>query len=256
VLGDIVNGRPAYVSNVPPFKYADPGYQEFKASNLSRKKAVYLAANDGMLHAFGAQSGQELWAYVPSFVLPNLISLADKNYSGNHRYYVDGSPVPSDVYDPASGSWRTLLVGGLNDGGRGYYALDVTDPDNPKALWEFSNANVGLTYGNPIISKLINGTWIVAVTSGYNNVNPGDGVGRLFLLNANSGALLDTISTGVGSPTTPSGLGKITAWVNDSSIIRYSASMAATCWATSGASMSTTRSRRRVKMPHCLHSLK
>jgi type IV pilus assembly protein PilY1 len=214
ILGDVINARPSYASNVPPFRYLDAGYSGFKSSLLGRKKTVYLAANDGMLHAFHADTGEELWAYVPSFVLPNLIKLADKNYSVNHTYFVDGSPTIGDVYDPTAKTWRTLLVGGLNAGGKGYYALDVTDPDNPKALWEFTHAQMGLSFGNPLIAKLINGKWIVAVTSGYNNP---DGVGRLSILEASSGTLLNTLTTD-GVATTPSGLGKISAWVNDAMI--------------------------------------
>lgn len=96
--------------------------------------------------------------------------------------------------------WKTILVGGMNAGGRGYYALDVTDPLAPKAMWEYTDTNLGYTFGNPEIAKLKDGTWVVMVSSGYNNLAPGDGVGRLYILNADTGALIRTISTGVGSP--------------------------------------------------------
>jgi type IV pilus assembly protein PilY1 len=99
--------------------------------------------------------------------------------------------------------WKTILVGGLNAGGRGYYALDITDPLAPKALWEYTDTNMGYTFGNPEIAKLKDGTWVVMVTSGYNNLSPGDGIGRLYVLNAYTGALIRTISTGVGSPAVP-----------------------------------------------------
>ena len=82
-------------------------------------------------------------------------------------------------------------------------------------MWEFSDTNLGLTFGNPEITKLKDGTWVVLVASGYNNVSPGDGVGRLYVLNAQTGAIIRTISTGVGSTTTPSGLAKIRAWVDN-----------------------------------------
>lgn len=96
--------------------------------------------------------------------------------------------------------WKTILVGGLNAGGRGYYALDVTDPLAPKALWEYTDSNMGFTFGNPEIAKLKDGTWAVMVTSGYNNLSPGDGIGRLYVLNANTGAVIRIISTGTGTP--------------------------------------------------------
>jgi type IV pilus assembly protein PilY1 len=86
---------------------------------------------------------------------------------------VNGSPIISDV--KIGGVWKTILVGGLNGGGRGYYALDITNPASPSLLWEFTpdstgGQNLGYTYGNPVITKIANGDWVVLVTSGYNNV--------------------------------------------------------------------------------------
>ena len=145
---------------------------------------LYGAANDGMLHAFDATSGSEMWAFVPSFVMPNMFQLADNNYRDNHKFFVDGSPVVGDIY--TGSAWKTILVGGLNSGGRGYYALDITDPDNPVGLWEFTNANMGLTYGNPVITKRADGTWVVMVASGLNNTS-GDNQGHLYQINALTG---------------------------------------------------------------------
>lgn len=211
VLGDIVNSEAAFI-RLPTFSYADDGYAAFKTARASRAGRVYVAANDGMLHAFDTETGDEKWAYVPSMVLPELYRLADKNYANLHRYYTDATPVVGDVY--FDGAWHTILVAGLNAGGTGYYALDVTDPTvvPPKVLWEVSDANMGYTFGNPVITKLKNGTWVVLVTSGYNNA---DGVGRLYVLNAKTGATIRTISTGVGSAADPSGLAKIAAWVDN-----------------------------------------
>ncbi len=208
VLGDIINGKPVYV-NKPPFNYTENNYQSFK-TGLSRAPMVYVAANDGMLHAFDAATGVESWAYIPSFVLPNLKALADDNYANAHQFYVDGSPTVSDVWNGSA--WRTVLVAGLNGGGKGYYALDVTNPASPTVLWEFSDANLGYSYGNPIIGKLADGSWNVFFSSGYNG---GDGVGRLYVVDAMTGTLKFTISTGVGNALTPAGLGKISAWVDD-----------------------------------------
>jgi type IV pilus assembly protein PilY1 len=218
VLGDIVNAEAVYVKG-SLFDYVDSGYSDFAEANASRQSMVYAAANDGMLHAFNADTGEESWAYIPSPVLPNLYKLADKNYANLHQYFVDGTPHTGDVY--FGGAWHTLLVGGLNLGGRGYYALDITDPAAPKALWEFTvnnDADLGYTYGNPVITKLKNGVWVVLLTSGYNNVSPGGGGGHLYVLNAETGALIRKISTGAGSTATPSGLARINAWVDNTAV--------------------------------------
>ena len=213
VLGDIINGAPQYVGK-PPFTYSDAGYAAFASAKASRTAVVYTAANDGMLHAFSAATGEELWAYVPSFVMKNMYKLADSSYAGKHQYYVDAAPVMGDI--KVGSTWKTILVGGLGGGGAGYYALDITDPAQPLPLWEFTDANMGLTYGNPIITKRADGTWIVAFTSGYNNTG-GDGKGHLYLVNANTGEQWLDIATTAGSSADPSGLAKINAWVDNPS---------------------------------------
>jgi type IV pilus assembly protein PilY1 len=199
--------------------------------------SVYVGANDGMLHSFAADTGNERWAYIPSMVIPNMWKLADKNYSSLHVNYVNGSPSSSDVCTDncacdtacvsSGGSapvWKTIVVGGLNAGGRGYYALDITVPTAPVLLWEITpttgigkiqDDDVGFSYGRPIIGKKADGTWVVIVSSGYNNTSPGDGKGYLYVLNAKTGAILSKISTGVGSTTTPSGIAKVAGWNND-----------------------------------------
>ncbi|MFT3813230.1 MAG: PilC/PilY family type IV pilus protein [Acidovorax sp.] len=216
LLGDIINGAPRYVG-VPNFSYSDTGYANFVTAQKNRKPVVYVAANDGMLHAISADTsdgGTELWAYVPAAVMPNMYMLADADYANKHRYFVDGAPVVGDAY--INGAWKTILVGGLGKGGRSYYALDITDPQNPVSLWEFSNDNLGLTFGNPVITKRQDGTWVVAFASGYNNTSPGDGKGHLFVVNAATGALVagGDVATAAGSTSSPSGLAKISGWID------------------------------------------
>jgi type IV pilus assembly protein PilY1 len=213
VLGDIINGAPVYVGG-SPFSYSDAGHAAFKTAQASRKRMIYVGANDGMLHAISAAAGdggEEMWAFVPTAVMQNMYKLADTSYGARHQYFVDGVPVIADIN--VGGVWKTILVGGLNAGGKSYYALDITDPLNPLTLWEFTETNLGLSYGNPIITKRADGTWVVALTSGYNNA---DGKGHLYLLNAATGAVLKDISTTAGSSTSPSGLAKINAWIDQS----------------------------------------
>lgn len=240
-LGDIVNSEAVYVGKYLYDYGTSIGYP---ARGTPRADpGVYVAANDGMLHAFnaghaGVGGGAERWAYIPSMVVKDLHRLADKDYDTKHRYFVDGSPVVGDVKDGTD--WKTLLVGGLAGGGAGYYALDITGQTAPQLLWEFrqkpgctattpvgasrhaasgiarmiEDCDLGYSYGNPVITKLPNGTWVVMLTSGYNNHTNGDGRGYLYILDAMTGAVLHKVSTGVGDTTTPSGLGKINAWAD------------------------------------------
>ncbi|HSE00752.1 MAG TPA: PilC/PilY family type IV pilus protein [Burkholderiales bacterium] len=227
VLGDVVNAKPAFVAE-PTLLYGDavtPTYSSFKTANASRQAVLYIAANDGMLHAFNADTGAEIWAWVPRMLWPELYKLASTTYDKSHRFYVDGSPVVMDVFFKSVNQWKTVLVGGLNAGGRGYYAIDITNPSSPKGLWEFcsdptgklecteKDDNVGYTYGQPIITKdPKDGNWVVMVSSGYNNVLPGDGKGYLYILDVETGKLIDKKDTGVGDATTPSGFAKITGF--------------------------------------------
>lgn len=254
VLGDIVSAQPQYVG-APSRFYNDANYGAYKTLWANRTPVVYTAANDGMLHAFKADhaydtsttpptlvtanGGTELWAYIPSFALPRMYTLADKGYADKHQYFVEGTPISGDICPKApsltcaDSEWKAILVGGLNAGGTGYYALDITDPASPKLLWEFSHASMGYTFGKPQITKLDNGQWVVLLTSGYNDCprgtgaaaacalnGSGDGQGRLFVLDANTGVQLtgSPIATGVGTDTDPSGLGQILAHANSSNV--------------------------------------
>ncbi len=227
-LGDALESTPIFVG-ASKLNYTDLNYGPETLANThknltaSRAGTVYIGTNDGMMHAFDSSNGEERWAYIPSMVIPNLYKLADKNYANLHTNYVNGDAIVSDICDAncstATAHWKTILVGGLNGGGSGYYALDVTDPTAPTLLWEFTPANdadLGVTFGNPIITKKTDGTWVVLVTSGYNNTtgtNPGKGF--LYVLNANTGVIIDKYATGVGNATTPSGFAKISGFVND-----------------------------------------
>jgi Tfp pilus tip-associated adhesin PilY1 len=255
-MGDALESEPSFIGK-PNFSYIDAGYSAFITAQTNRPELVFIGTNDGMLHAFHAKDqvapptgtkcvvgggtycgGEEAWAYVPKIVIPNMWRLADTNYGAKHFNFINGSATISDICDgtptqcadPATAVWKTILVGGLNGGGRGYYALDVTDPTDPaypKVLWEFTptqSANLGYSYGRPIITKKQDGTWVVLITSGYDNgdLGPdgtayaigGDGKGYLYTLKASDGSIISSLSTGEGDPATPSGLAKFEAYAD------------------------------------------
>jgi len=219
-LGDIVNAEPVvvnYPGNVP---------------------IIFQGANDGMLHVVDGRTdaatvtrGQELWAYVPKLLHANLADLASTSYT--HEYFIDGTPVTAEVTGVAGVS--RILVGSLGKGGRGYYALNISNyaaaaqaDAASKVLWEFSPANMGYSFGSPLVVKTAAG-WRVVVTSGYRNGGnaapepSGDGHGRVWILDPATGAVLTTIDTGVGTAANPAGLAHLSRLANSApdAIVRF-----------------------------------
>ena len=180
---------------------------------------VYVGANDGMLHGFNAKNtetnpakpapGQEIFAYIPNALFPELSKLTSPTYT--HQYYVDGASAVGDVHDGTN--WRTVLAGTTGAGARAVFGLDVTNPDafgSSSVLWEFTSADptngadLGYTLAQPSVVKLkLNDKWAVIVGNGYNSVN---GHAVLFVLDALTGDVLQAIDTGVGTTTDKNGL--------------------------------------------------
>ena len=203
ILGDIVNSDPVIVGAYT-FRYqylpADvPGrdsYLDFVEKHKTRRRVIYVGANDGMLHAFDAETGDEVFAYVPNSIYANLADLTTPDY--DHRFYVNGTPYAGDVY--INGEWKTVLIGTLGAGGRGVFALDVTDPDNfgpDKVLWDISSQDsdfggLGYLITKPVVGRMQNGSWATVLSNGY-----GSGQGaKLYVVDIETGSRLAVIDTG------------------------------------------------------------
>lgn len=251
-LGDISDSQPLVVDDsAAPFSDAtDPGYSAFAAAKKGRAPRIYVGANDGMLHVFDtgplsgpfdpSAGGDEMFAYIPSALFNNLND-EDGSPKGiqaltyqdfyKHHFYVNATPRAVDV-DFAntggaggSGDWRTIVVGGLGKGGNVYYAIDATVPTAktdteaaiaPKVLWEFTDPDIQFTFGRPVIGKTRADGWVVVVTAGYDN--PVTGKGKIYFLNAKTGALIRTMTTTGADPgtlTSPSGLTQINGFTQD-----------------------------------------
>jgi len=212
LLGDIIHSTPVYVArpdlgwpNAEPFGSATDSYADFRAQQNDRTPVVYVGANDGMLHAFRGEDGVELFGYIPEFIFSDeadqgLHFLTQQSYQ--HRYYVDLTPVVSDVYTQGPGNaaadWRTILIGGGRTGGKGIFALDITDPDtfsetnaSDLVMWEFSSADddrMGNIIEPPTVSLVRWGNndyrWTAFVPNGYNSDNSSTG---LFMLDIEGG---------------------------------------------------------------------
>lgn len=268
VLGDIVDSQPVYsgAPNVNEFEgqsftgisntAASPGDNSFQAWSQStnnssgssvtnsvstRESLVFVAANDGMLHAFDATTGKEVYAYLPGAVITaggttnpkaNLASLADPTYGSTslpHQFYNDGELTIADAYLPSltainGYAWHTILVGTTGRGpAEAVYALDITDPSNIKPLWERSagdgmtNSNyIGQMVGKPVIAKVQDGTnsdWQVLIGNGYNSAA---GTAALLEFDLATGTLsVHTASSRIS--TAANGLAAPVTWMDDAS---------------------------------------
>jgi type IV pilus assembly protein PilY1 len=223
LLGDIVNSGVAYSGTPTTVLSAELNYTTFYTSNASRTGTIFVGANDGMMHAFSAVTGDELFAYIPSWVAPNMPALTAANYNTNHQNYVDATPFVAEAKVGSAGTsadWKTVLVSGTGGGGRGMFALDVTSPttfSKSNVLWEFTqndDADMGFVIGRPQILKLRTSApgataayrWFAVVTSGVNNyvadsagVFSATGKPTLFLL-ALDKAVGDAWTTGGTTP--------------------------------------------------------
>ena len=209
----------------------------------NRKEIVLAGANDGMLHAFdsgtknAADGGKELWAYIPYNILAKLPTMvSEKANSTNSIYGVDGSPVVKDIYyddTPNDGKdnpvWKTIVLSGLGAGGKGYFALDITNPDSPKHLFtiyndtlvqavihldkdenkreygyagggipaEFDYRKLGETWSTPRIIRIkVDGKdkWVAVFGGGYNGTTSYDFGSAVFVMDLeNEGKLLKKI---------------------------------------------------------------
>lgn len=218
-LGDILNSDPQYVyqQNYGFTRLRGwPGdvaakYKEFRESSAyqNRKPMVIVGANDGMLHGFDARlegQGEELFAYVPYGAYEHLAELTDPDYV--HRYYVDGTPRISDAW--LGNRWATLAVGSMGAGGKGVFALDITNVaskasvKDSNVLWEFNHPKMGYAMGQPALVALPNQKFGVIVSSGYHDSSAAPEKGYVWILDAASGEMIKEIELD-----TPGNLGAV-----------------------------------------------
>ncbi|MES2491525.1 MAG: PilC/PilY family type IV pilus protein [Pseudomonadota bacterium] len=214
-LGDIIDSQPVFVGAPDPNIFygktftGSGTYAAFASANTARSKRVWVAANDGMLHAFNAEcaikttldgctavaspapvAGAETFAYLPKAVITStgaaaIKNLADPQYGTSisvpHQYLNDGELTVADVY--YGSAWHSVLVGTTGRGAaKAIYAIDVTSPTAPTLLWERSAGGaafdgdssdatkyIGQMVGKPIIAQTANGVWSVLIANGFNS---------------------------------------------------------------------------------------
>ena len=176
-------------------------YKDFLAARkLSVDPMLFVGTNGGQVHALRSSNGTEIMAYYPAGVFEGwndidndgvkdagetekkMYSLTQDSY--DHRFFVDGSATTSDAF--IGSTWKTYLVGGLGAGGRSVYAIDVSDStfNSSDFKWEFTHANLGLTYGKPTIARFSNNKWYAVFPNGLDSTGDKASVFVVNLTNA------------------------------------------------------------------------
>jgi len=260
LMGDIVNSDPIFMGG-QNFSYGNissiAGYDSYASqvdlkidstTGFVKNPIVAVNSNDGMMHAIDAKNGNEIFAYLPSWLIcadesgatgcttgadsSPLRNLINANFV--HRYLLDGNMVVGDAYvDTGAGlGWKTILVGAAGAGGKGIYALNMTESYRATSsttnissvaetqskyanltaeaavLWEFSDkhgdADLGYTFGQPVIARMANGNWAAIFGNGYGSTN---GKAILYIVNLANGSIIKKIDVGDGSTSaSPNGL--------------------------------------------------
>ena len=172
LLGDVVNSNPVVAGTTyfgyTPTRMGVSGYADHYQKKGARGQTIFVGSNNGFLHAFDAMTGAERFAYMPRGVMQGTAIRGLGSTSFTHNFLVDGRLHYNDAY--IDGSWRSVLVGGLGAGGKTVFALDITEPalfDENKVLWEFSEPDMGYSYGEPVVGRLKNGTWVAVFGNGF-----------------------------------------------------------------------------------------
>jgi len=268
LMGDIINSDPVFIGG-QNFSYGNisgiTGYASYGAqvdlkldptSGDIKNPLIVVNSNDGMMHAIDAKNGNEIFSYIPSWLIcadetastgcasgvdsSPLRNLLNANMS--HRYLLDGNLAVGDAYinTGAGVAWKTVVVGAAAGGGKGIYALDVTESykatgatsltsttavtqstyaaltASATVMWEFTDkdypptttqdgdADLGYTYGQPIIARMADGTWAAIFGNGYGSAT---GKAVLYFVKLDDGTLIKKIDVSDGSTSaSPNGL--------------------------------------------------
>ncbi|MCO4760992.1 MAG: hypothetical protein KC502_05775 [Myxococcales bacterium] len=186
-LGAVARSRPAILGPAAQIALRDPSFRAFanrkipssatysttvRPGSLGRPTLLFASTHEGVLHAFrtdrdttistkdNLKAGGELWAWAPLFNLQRfrqlkLIADADRSFLGGSIVtgHVQLDKLGNSVSE-LSDRWRSVVLAGAGEAGAGFFALDVTSPEDPRLLWEigpnhhcFGSGNVGAAKG-------------------------------------------------------------------------------------------------------------
>ncbi|MEM0955723.1 MAG: PilC/PilY family type IV pilus protein [Pseudomonadota bacterium] len=196
IIGDPLHSKPIAVT--------------YGGSETEPDITVFFGSNSGFMHAVNSATGEEQFAFMPEATMDIQQDLRANLPQQSHIYGIDGSVTPwvndanGDGAISGPGEWVRIFFG-MRRGGRNYYALDVTDRDNPRLMWQISGGQgpfneLGMSWSQPVLGNInVNGTNrdVLYFTGGYDpqqddtDIRAEDTVGRaIFIVDANTGQLI------------------------------------------------------------------
>jgi type IV pilus assembly protein PilY1 len=197
-------------SNVPPDESHEgemgaPIHTQPVVVEYGGHSTVYIPTSEGVLEAFDAATGEELWAFMPQDLLNN-ISRLKANDSATIPYYgLDG---PLTVYEANE---TKMAIVGMRRGGNAYYLLNISDRLEPQLVSIISGDDenggfnkLGQTWSKPMFVKMdIDGNTrdVLVFGGGYDadqddeTSRTADDVGNvIYIVDALTGSLIRSIS--------------------------------------------------------------
>jgi type IV pilus assembly protein PilY1 len=213
IIGDVMHSTPEAINFGNP---DDPNSPDVR---------VVFGTNAGFLHMIESDTGDESWAFFPKELAPIVRILYDNDPADVHPYGVDGAPAVwiedqnGDGDIVADDGDRVYLYFGLRRGsvdaerlGGAYFALDISDPDQPASLWQIDQTDLpelGQSWSKPAPTRVPGyANPVVIIGAGYDTNKDDLGVGTsdlagrgIYVLDALNGSLVWGITPGASSDT-------------------------------------------------------
>ncbi len=205
-IGDPLHSRPVIITYDGPS--ADPD------------SVILFGTNEGYLHAISTDTGEEIYSFIPQDLLPKLPVIFEANPASDKVYGLDGGLALWTQDNNYNGiiedEDHVYLYLGMRRGGSSYYALDISDKDEPHFKWQISAGDAGFselgqTWSHPVVTTInyLGDTKKVLIFGGgYDDsqddktTRSEDGIGRaVYIVDADTKALLWSGGHADGSPT-------------------------------------------------------
>jgi len=227
-ITDWIKGYNSKLATKPARNYiGDPLHSEpvvitYGGTDTSPDSTIYFGTNEGFIHAINSETGAEQFAFMPTELHSIQSTYFENTSASTERPYGMDGPITAWMYDlnndnviydtdgNLNSGEHVYLYAGMRRGGNSYYALNVTDRDDPKLLFKIEGGvtpgfeKLGQTWSSMTVAKVKfnkQTKFVLFFTGGYDTnqdnitVTDADTTGNaIYMVDASTGALLWTAS--------------------------------------------------------------